>query len=295
MMITRSLFKKQWNRINPFLLFNKSGEKGSITVLIVLLLPIMILMLALVVNINQLIFTKMKLQNTVDACALSAAAVQAAGLNEIADLNIEMAMESQKAGYFLSSGTWYDFQAARATKDFFYNSSNGVIDWIRKYQRQANQTYAEDAERVAQHVKQLNFPQSKLTAKHNTGQLTYLKEHFYDAGFMYYSASYPDDPPVLTQQWFNPDDPRFADAHDGRISFPAQRMTPLYDSFRILEKTEKKTPTYVDYDIMLPAHPFVMADAIFRGVPTLRATAAARPAGGNIYRQRPSYRAVLVK
>lgn len=281
--------------MTPFESLKKSSQRGSITVLIAFLLPVMILMLALVVNINQLIFTKIKLQNTVDACALSAAAVQAAGLNEIADLNMEMAMESQKAGYFLSSGIWYNFQEAGATKDFFYNSGNGVIDWIRRYQNHANQSYAADAEKVAQQVKQLNFPQSRLTAKHNTGRLTYLKEHFYDAGFMYYSASYDEGGSVPTQNWFNPDDPRFAETHDGRFSFPAQRMTPLYDSFQILEKTEKKTPTYVNYDIMLPAHPFVMADAIFRGVPTLRATAAARPAGGNIYHQRPSYMAVLVK
>jgi len=181
-------------------------------------LPVMILMLALVVNISQLVFTKIKLQNTVDACALSAAAVQAAGLNEIADLNMEMARENQKAGFFLSSGTWYDYQQAAAAKDFFYNSGNGVIDWIRRYQNQANQSYAEDAERVAQQVKQLNSPQSQLMANHNTGQLTSLKEHFYEAGFMYYSASYQDDPSVPTQNWFNPDDPRFTESHDGRFS-----------------------------------------------------------------------------
>ncbi len=286
---------KTSERMIVFKPFDKSAQRGSITVLIAFLLPVMLLMLALVVNISQLVFTKIKLQNTVDACALSAAAVQAAGLNEIADLNMEMAYENQKAGSFLSSGIWYNYQQAAAAKDFFYNSSNGVIDWIRRYQSQANQSYAEDAERVAQKVKQLNLPKSILTAKHTTGRLTYLKEHFYEAGFMYYSASYPDDPPVLTQHWFNPDDPRFAEAHDGRLRLPAQRMTPLYDSFQILEKTEKKTPTYVNYDIMLPAHPFMLADAIFRGVPALRATAAARPAGGNIFHQRPSYGAVLVK
>ncbi len=275
--------------------FKASPEKGSITVLIAFLLPVMILMLALVVNIGQLVFTKIKLQNTVDACALSAAAVQAAGLNEIADLNREMVFENKKAGYFLSSGIWYDYQQAANAKRFFNNSSNGILDWIRKYQEQANQSYAADAERVAQQVKRLNLPQSFLIAKHDTRRLMYLKEHYNYPSFIYYSDSFSKGSPVSTLNWFNPDDPRFAGAHDGRLSLPAQRMTPLYDNFRILEKTEKKTPTYVDYNLILPAHPFILGDAIFRGVPTLRAMAAARPAGGNIYNLRPSYGAILVK
>jgi hypothetical protein len=275
--------------------FKDSAEKGSITVLIAFLLPVMILMLALVVNIGQLVFTKIKLQNTVDACALSAAAVQAAGLNEIADLNREMAFENQKTGYFLSSGIWYDYQQAGDANRFFFNRANGVIDWIRKYQEQANLSFAMDAERAAQQVKKLNLPQSFLIAKHNTPRLMYLKEHYNEAPFIFYSDSFSEVSPVATLNWFNPDDPKFTGAHDGRLSLPAKRTVPLYGSFQLLEKTEKKTPTYVDYDLILPAHPFILADAVFRGIPTLRATAAARPAGGDIYQLWPSYGAILVK
>ena len=55
------------------------NQKGSIIVMIAFLLPVMLLMLAMIVNISQLVFTKIKLQNTVDACALVAADVDRRG------------------------------------------------------------------------------------------------------------------------------------------------------------------------------------------------------------------------
>ncbi|MEZ4568676.1 MAG: pilus assembly protein TadG-related protein, partial [Desulfobacterales bacterium] len=113
--------------------------------MVAFLLPVMLLMLMMIVNINQLVFTKIKLQNTVDACALSAAAVQAAGLNEIADLTGEMAYESAKAQWFLSSGTWHNFSFAVSARNFFYNSKSGVLDHIRRYQKEANAYFAAKA------------------------------------------------------------------------------------------------------------------------------------------------------
>jgi hypothetical protein len=275
--------------------FEHDGQRGSITVMIAFLLPVMLLMLAMIVNINQLVFTKIKLQNTVDACALSAAAVQAAGLNEIADLNGEMAMENKKIRQILESDIWYDFGQADAAGRFFYNSRNGVIDFIRRYQKEANAGFAADAEKVARDVKERNFPKSFLFARHDTRQLTDLGEKYNDAPFVYFTASFSDGSPVPTLNWSDPDDPRFADAHDGSLTIPAQRMTPLPDRFRILEKVQKNSPTFVDYELVLPPHPFVVADAVFRGMPELRAKAAARPAGGNIYRERPTYGAVLAR
>jgi hypothetical protein len=269
------------------------GQKGSITVMVAFLLPVMLLMIAMIVNISQLVFTKIKLQTTVDACALSAAAVQAAGLNEIADLNGDMAWENKKARWILSSGTWYNFGQAQNAGNFFYNSGNGVIDWIRRYQKEANANFATDAETVAQDVKRRNVPKSFLIARHDSSRLTALREKHNDAPFIYYSDSFSEGSPVSTLNWFNPDNPRYADVHDGRLTLPAQRMLPLLDTFRLLEKVQKNSSTYVDYELVLPAHPFAVADVIFRGMPELRARAAARPAGGNIYREQPAYGAVL--
>ena len=270
------------------------GEKGSITIMVAFLLPVMLLMLMMIVNINQLVFTKIKLQNTVDACALSAAAVQAAGLNEIADLNGEMAFESAKAQWILSSGTWHNFRHAMAAGRFFY-SKNGVLDYIRRYQKEANAYFAGKAEIVAEDVRRRNFPETFLTARHNTLQLGALKEKHIQVPFSYYSASYSKGDPKSTKRWSDPDDPRYADGHDGRWWGLAKRTLPLFDTLTLLEKVQKNSPTYVDYELVLPPHPFLLADQIFGGMPELRARAAARPAGGHIFREMPTYGAVLEK
>lgn len=271
------------------------GEKGSIAVLIAFLLPVMLLMLVLIVNINHLVFTKLRLQNTVDACALTAAAVQAAGLNEIADLNQEMAKENKKIRKFLAGGTWYDYRQANNARKFFYNGKTGVIDWIQKYQKNANTYFAEQSEAAAQQVKEWNFPQTRLRAKHDKKRLTHLKSHTREASFFYYTVTPPKGSPVSTRNWMDPDDPQFEGDHDGVLDLPMLRTVPLPGEFNLLEKMEKTAPTYADYEITLPRHPFVLGDAIFKDVPVLTARASARPAGGDIYRGKPEYKAVLFR
>jgi len=271
------------------------GERGSITVTIAFLLPIMVLMMALIVNINHLIFTRIKLQNTVDACALSAAAVQAAGLNEIADLNIEMTREFGRIYGILRSNTWYNYNYARNARDFFYNSASGVIDWIYRYQKRTNNNYASKAEDIAEQVKNLNFPGSTLTPKHNTENLAEFIEHKKLAFFKYYTASFSLGSPVLTQRWYDPDDPRYTGGHDGRYWMPAKRNIPVPGVFKILEGIEKITPTYVYYELTIPSKNYVLAGSIFGSMPVLKARAGAKPAGGNVYELRPAYEAVLFK
>jgi hypothetical protein len=271
------------------------GERGSITIMVAFLLPVMLLMLMMIVNINQLVFTKIKLQNTVDACALSAAAVQAAGLNEIADLNGEMAYESAKAQWFLSRGTWHNFSFAVSARNFFYNSKNGVLDYIRRYQKDANAYFAAKAEAIAEDVRRRNFPESFLTARHDTRRLTALKEKFTKVPFAFYTASYTKGSSKTTKRWSYPDNPRYADNHDGRRWGQAKRKLPISSELPILEKVRKNSSTYVDYELTLPPHAFLVADQIFGGMPELRARAAARPAGGHIFREEPIYGAVLEK
>lgn len=280
--------KLSWNK-------RFSGERGSITVTIAFLLPIMVLMIALIVNINHLIFTKIRLQNTVDACALSAAAVQAAGLNEIADLNIEMTREYKRISGILRSGTWYNYNHARNARDFFYNGASGVIDWIYRYQKQFNNYYASQAEIVAQQVKDLNFSESMLTPNHNTGRLTEFIKHKKSAAFAFYTASFSLGSPVPTLRWYHPDDPRYAGSHDGRYWMPAKRKVRVKGSFKIPERIEKIAPTYVYYQLTLPAKNYILASSIFGSVPVLKARAAAKPAGGHVYDLRPNYEAVLIK
>ncbi|MEZ4549564.1 MAG: hypothetical protein R2874_03550 [Desulfobacterales bacterium] len=119
-----------------------------------------------------------------DACALSAAAVQAAGLNEIADLNGEMAYESAKAQWFLSSGTWHNFSFAVSARNFFYNSKSGVLDHIRRYQKEANAYFGTEAEAIAEDVRRRNFPESFLTARHDNLRIDGLKREIHKSVYI---------------------------------------------------------------------------------------------------------------
>ena len=284
--------------------FIHNGQKGSITVMIALLLPVLFLMMAMIVNVSQLVYTKIRLQTTVDACALSAAAVQAAGLNEIADLNWEMENEFKKIKNFLSpkSGTWYSYGEALQAKNFFYNGSNGVIDHIKKYQLRSNQIFADDAEKTAQHVKKKNFPQSILRPSHpshDTKKLTVLIEPpRARVSFKYFRRSFSKGSPVRTIKWSDPpppDSPKHSGSHDGRYASYSKRTSRTTGKFSILKKIRKTTPTFVNYELFLRPQPFWVADTIFGQTPPLIAKAAARPAGGDVYRQQPFYRAVLAR
>lgn len=271
------------------------NQNGSITVLIALLLPIMLLMLVMIVNINHLVFQKIRLQNIVDACALSAAVVQAAGLNEIADLNRDMMAESRKIQRILAGGIWHSYSHARNAKNFFYKKSGGVIDWIYKYQMEANQQFASRADAVARQVKNKNLPRAVLNKGYDTSQLAVLKPDKNTYFFRYYLM--PDTskaPPLPTRRWRNPDNPKYTGSHNGVYYFLGKRTLPFFDFFMIPYRLQKRSTTIAKYDIMLPAHDFPLANALFRGVPALRARATAKPAGGYISSGVPKYRALLV-
>jgi hypothetical protein len=273
-----------------------NNQRGSITVLIAFLMPIMLLMLALVVNINHMMIQKIRLQNVVDACALSAAAVQAAGLNEIADLNRDMMAESRKINRILSGGIWHNYGHARNAKNFFSNGSNGVLDWIYKYQMEANQFYSAQADIAAKQVKVKNLPQAFLRTRHNATGLAGFRTDKHPYFFIYYSAIETSKaPPTPTRRWRDPDNPRYAGTHNGIYYLPGKRKQPLFDTFEVPYRLEKRSTTVADYDIILPAHNFPLANALFGGVPALRAQATAKPAGGYISRCVPQYRALLVK
>ncbi|MFH1156012.1 MAG: pilus assembly protein TadG-related protein [Pseudomonadota bacterium] len=274
----------------------RPGQDGSITVMITLVLPILMLMLVMIININQLFCQKIRLQATVDACALSAAAVQAAGLNEIADLNRDMAIESEKLMGILMGGTWYNSGAATRAKNFFYNGATGVLDFIYRYQTKANEDFALKSDMIAQNVKLMNMPECRLIPRHAIDTLasfTVKKNQYY---YWYYTMNEtsPLKPPVPTRQWFNPDDPRFIGSHDGSITLPAKRILPLMNSFRVPFELKKQSITQADYEIIMPVRDFLFGKKIFGPMPELRARATAKPAGGYISGGVPSYEAVLI-
>lgn len=62
-------------------------QRGQLVMILALIMPLLVLMLAFIVNISLLIHQKIRLQNAIDAGVYSAAASLAADLNNIADIN----------------------------------------------------------------------------------------------------------------------------------------------------------------------------------------------------------------
>jgi hypothetical protein len=277
---------------------NVVGEDGSITVMIVFLIPVMLLVLMLIVNINTLFFQKIKLQNTVDACALSAAAVQAAGLNEIADLNQDMFNEHHNIKHILKRfPPWYSHGHAKRAKNYFYNHTSGVLDWIDRYQNEANILYWLKAEMVAQTVKHQNFPETTLIPRHRQGKLGLFHQESSGCSYHYYTATdgslFPTTNP--TRIWIDRPLPMFTGYHDGSFTIIAKRIVPVPGYDRIPYRKHKTSQVESDYEIRLPAQPFPVMDVLFRGMPALVAHAKAKPAGGSVAGLRPTYIAVLIE
>lgn len=64
-------------------------QRGQTTIFLALSMMVLVLFLAFMVNVGQMVHDRILTQVVADACALSAANVQAVGLNEVADLNWE--------------------------------------------------------------------------------------------------------------------------------------------------------------------------------------------------------------
>ncbi|MDM8555198.1 Tad domain-containing protein [Desulfococcaceae bacterium HSG7] len=273
------------------------SQKGSMTVLVGLILPILILMVILVANIGQLVFEKIRLQNTVDMCALAGATVQSAGLNEIADLNWEMQNEHRNIMTILLTQIWYNKMEADRAIRFFYNGYNGVLDHIYRYQMDANKDYALYAWDIAQKVKDENLPDSTLVRKKINTQLASFKIHKNTVSYTYYTSDcpWPYCVPVPTQWWMRPDDPRYYAPHKGNYILPQKRIAPMPGFDSLPERIEKTSQASVIYELHQPSKEFSMGKKLFKPMPALTAYAAAKPAGGHTLNCDPSYRAELFK
>ncbi len=276
-------------------LFN---ETGSMTILVTLMIPILMLMVILVANIGQLVFEKIRLQNTVDMCALAAATVQSVGLNEIADLNWEMENESKKIEIILGNQIWYNKMEAEQAIGFFYNhTKTGVLNHIYRYQMNANKDYAIYAWDIAQKVKHDNLPGSTLERKKINHQLASFEILYKDVSYTHYTSDCPSPycPSVPTQWWMNPDSPRYADPHIGNYIIAQKRIAPMTEFESIPEKIKKTSQASVIYELHQPSKEFSLGKRLFKPMPALTARAAAKPAGGYIEKCDPSYRAELFK
>ena len=278
--------------------FFPDSEKGSISVLIAMLVPILLLMVMLVLDIGQLVFEKIRLQNTVDASALVAANVQAVGLNEIADLNAELVQEHRKLKAILGKGIWYSSTEAKKAIRFYTT----VTKNIEKYQQEVNSGYARLALVLAEKVKEDNLPGTSLRWIGKKNRLTSLKPNHELITYAYYTktcSSFPVSPnycppgPVLL--WSDPDDPAYIGHHNGSRTELRARRLRWVSVVNMLERYTKVGETYAWLEIRQNAKPFILGSKRFGDIPTLRAYAKVKPTAGNIYNYEPIYKPVMVR
>jgi|GEM_PF-3295684 hypothetical protein len=96
-------------------------QRGQTTIFVALAAMVLICFLAFMVNLGQLVHDRILAQSVADMAALSAANVQAAGLNEIADINMEYKALERDLKRWLVAGTWVNAGTAQNLVSFFTN------------------------------------------------------------------------------------------------------------------------------------------------------------------------------
>jgi len=295
-----------------------TNERGSVTIFITILIPVLLTLIILIADIGQLIFERIRLQTTVDACALSAATVQAVGLNEIADLNHEAFIEYWKVRRILASGVWYSRSEAQKVVRFYDN----VFKALTKYRKEANRRFARQAWDQALQVQVQNLPKATLrrVSGGSWSQLIQFREELKDVHYICYTASCFLCSPVPTQHWYDPDIPEFYGRHDGSYSLPGKRTVPLLGNHEYAVRWRKVTPpvTYAALELRQQSKGFILGNRLFdmtsplnwRAIPreyqpyirSLRvrmrmpemvAYAAAKPTGGDVFNMDPGYQPIL--
>jgi hypothetical protein len=128
-------------------------EQGQNSVLIAMTAIVFIAFLAFLANIGQVIHDKMLTQAVVDAAVLSAANVQAVGMNEIADLNAEiekLITECDKD--FKTADNKFELTQGLATYTYYETQ----INYLHDLQDEANKDFAQMASAAAQKIVDLH-------------------------------------------------------------------------------------------------------------------------------------------
>lgn len=130
-----------------------ADQRGQSSTMIAMTAVVFIALLAFMANIGQAIHDKMLTQAVADAAALSAADVQAIGMNEIADLHAEInklvedyEMELEKANR--------EFLAPNGYSTYFYYKTQ--IDYAHRLIDEANRGFAVMARQAAQKIVEKN-------------------------------------------------------------------------------------------------------------------------------------------
>lgn len=288
-----------------------SGQEGSITVMTALLMPTLVLMIMLVMNIGQIVFERVRLQNVVDAIAYSAATVQAAGLNEIADLNLSAEKEYLKLLAILAKTFTTPFKGISDGQNTvkYYQK---VFDYIREYQDDANKDYARKAMDVARKVKKANLDDQgvkgvtlrSLNPKSSLDSPGKLMEYRKDTGYVgyLYWSPVPCVPKPCQRSATSWNDQmagsaKYEGKHDGTMSTQVNSIAQLPGFGTVKYKISKKSSptTYAAFELSWAPHGLALGPDIFGRTETMKAYAAAMPTVGRVNWGIPTYKVVLVQ
>jgi len=271
-------------------------EKGSIAVLVALLIPVMLIMVMLIANIGQLIFEKIRLQNVADVSLLAGLTVQSAGLNEIADLNYELELEYEKLKKILKSDTWYDESQGIKAITFYKR----VFDYIRRYQDDANRQFAEWAKIITEKVvlSSYNKPDNRTWGYgvDAPSRLTNLSEpEKRPVGFRYVipcsGLSCPPPIPFLCWNDGSAEPEEYEAPHDGRYYLlrPIKYLR-TYSTEVNVRRSKLGPSTVLSVKIEQSPTDFILGKTFFPRLPLLRVRAKGGPNEGHIYNCEPIYR-----
>jgi hypothetical protein len=266
-------------------------------------------MMMLVMDIGQLVFEKIRLQNVADACAYSAATVQAAGLNEIADLNLSAELEYGKLLVILAktAGAPFTDQTSGQNTVKFYEK---IFKNIRGYQDKANSEYARKALDVAKRVKKADLDElgvkdvsmrsiNPKSSESQPGKLMEYRKESGPYGYLYWLPIVIPPVPQNATSWNDAmaGDASYEGGHDGSMTTTVVSIAPSAASGSVKYKISKKSSptTYSAFELKHAPHELILASSIFGRTKDLVAYSAAMPTGGDVEWSLPYYKPVLVR
>jgi len=281
-------------------------ERGAGMIYMAFFVQIAAIFIILLGDMSQIVFEKIKLQQTVDEAALAAANIQAVGLNEIADLNRAAVLEHETAKQALSDipNPWY----VKAYPEIVSRYHDVVLRTIDFYRRDSNVRFASLAHDYAEDVVRNNLPGTPAVLSQvggmSSSQLTEFA-HVKQSPITYrYYASFCSSwgsPCTTASIWLGPpagtSTQREAYFKRRNIStVPAYATAPtigVYNPDVRWIKSPART-TYAAYKLETPRKRFAVGNTFLKQFfPKLTVYAAAKPTGGNIYDMTPDYVARL--
>ena len=254
-------------------------------------------------DMSQLVFEKIKLQQTVDEAALAAANIQAIGLNEIADLNEAARLEHATARQALTELTtpWANIFYPRGASRYH----DVVLNTIDLYRRDTNVRFASLAHEYAEDVVRNNLSGTSAVLSRvggmSSSKLTdfrLVKEspivYSYYPTFCITSSGSPCS---YGAQWLGP--PAGTSTHreayfrrknvSYRPVYATGSARGIYNPDVRWVKSPSRT-TYAAYKLETPRKRFAVGNTFLKQFfPKLTVYAAAKPTGGNIYNREAYY------